>query len=369
MKIALVIDCLKTGGAERQALITAGELTKLGHHTEIITYRQDREFEELIEDTKVAIVSIKADGFTRIDRIWKLSRHLRSRKFDVVHAYKGTATIFAALAARLAGIKSVFGGYRAEYVQGLVFRITHLCIDRLLSGWIVNSQTIADSMSAAVGIAPQRFFVVYNCINPATFISHLPPEDIKAHIGIAIGDKVVTHIARLSPEKNHYLFLDMAQALLRLRTDVTFLAVGDGPLRAMLQNRAQSLGIAHKVRFLGIRSDIPDILKATDVSVLTSIREGFPNSLIEAMCMGVPIVTTDYKAATELIQNGKQGFIVPQNEPHKMAEKINMILNDPQLHSRMGLLGQKMVEERFSPLVIGRTLISTYRCGIERARI
>ena len=365
MKLALVVDYLKTGGAERQVLITAAELGKLGHHVEIITYRSDIEFEEFILKNALTIVPIKAGGFTRIGRVWELSRHLRRGHFHVVHAFKGTPTIFAALAARMAGIKPVFGGYRAEYVQGTFFKAAHLCIDRLLSGWIVNSQTIADSMSAAVGIAAQRFFVVYNSINPAAFIPGLSRDAAKSNMGIAAGDYVITQVARLSPEKNHYLFLDMATIVLQQRSDVTFLVVGDGPLRAALEDRAQSSGIAKKVRFLGTRSDIPDILSATDVSVLTSTREGFPNALIESMCLGVPVVTTDYKAATELISDGREGFIVPGNSPAALAEKIHMLLNDAQLRSRIGLTGKKMVEERFSPAAMVQTLVSIYRRGME----
>ncbi len=307
MKIALVVDYLKTGGAERQVLITAAELGKLGHHVEIITYRGDIEFEEFIVKNNITIVPIKNDGVTRIGRIREMSGHLRRGHFDVVHAFKGTPSVFTALAARMAGIKPVFGGYRAEYVQGNLFKIIHWCIDRLLCGWIVNSQTIADSMGAAVGIAAQRFFVVYNTINPAAFISGLSRDAAKANIGIADGDYVITQVARLSPEKNHYLFLDMATMLLRQRSDLTFLVVGDGPLRAALEDRARSSGIAEKVRFLGTRSDIPDILSATDVSVLTSNREGFPNALIESMCMGIPVVTTEWKVhylATEYVARG-----------------------------------------------------------------
>ena len=101
-------------------------------------------------------------------------------------------------------------------------------------------------MSAAVGIAAQRFFVVYNTINPAAFISGLSRDAAKANIGIADGDYVITQVARLSPEKNHYLFLDMATMLLRQRSDLTFLVVGDGPLRAALEDRARSSGIARK---------------------------------------------------------------------------------------------------------------------------
>jgi glycosyltransferase involved in cell wall biosynthesis len=366
MKIALVVDYLKTGGAERQVLVTADELGKSGHHVEIITYRGDIEFEEFILKNDITIIPIKADGFTRIGRIWEMSRHLRRGHFDVVHAFKGTPTLFTALAARMAGIKPVFGGYRAEYVQGTLFRAAHLCIDRLLSGWIVNSQTIADSMSVAVGIDADRFFVVYNSINPKTFISRLSRDDAKSSIGISAGDHVVTQVARLSQEKNHYLFLDMAARLLQQRSNVRFLVVGDGPLRETLEDRARSLGISRMVRFLGTRSDIPDILMATDVSVLTSNREGFPNALIESMCMGIPVVTTDYPAACELICDGKQGFIVPRNNPAAMAERIQLLLNDHALCSRMGDDGKKMVEERFSPAAMVQALISVYKTGMKK---
>jgi glycosyltransferase involved in cell wall biosynthesis len=141
--------------------------------------------------------------------------------------------------------------------------------------------------------------------------------------------------------------------------------VGDGPLREPLQNRSRALGISHKVMFLGTRSDIPDILMATDVSVLTSDREGFPNALIESMSIGVPVVMTDFKAAAELITDGTQGFIVPRNNPAALAERIQLLIRDADLRQSIGREGKNLIEQRFSPSVMVQKLIAVYDTGIK----
>ena len=361
MNIALIISALLTGGAERQILLSAAELGRMGHKVDLIIYHPQNEFVDFIRENKINLVRISAKGLLRIGRIRALAKHLQQGGFEVVHAFSGSASIYAALAGKLAGVSVIFGGYRVEHKEHGLLAFAHRMIDQFLTGWIVNSRGIADSMVAALGINPQKFFVVHNGIVPEAFQSELSRDEARHKLGLPESQQVVTKVARLHPQKNHRLFLKMASILLKHRSDVSFLIVGGGLLRSDLEDYAKSLGICDRVLFLGIRSDIPDILAATDISVLTSEYEGFPNALIEAMCVGIPVVSTNYPGIEELIVDDKNGFIVPRNDAESMAAKITQLLDDADLRKRMGREGMKMVQECLSPAAMAQNLVSVYK--------
>ena len=367
MRIALISDALTIGGAERQILLSASELEKLGHTVKVIIYHPYVEFHDFIRQHHIDLVEIRPRGPLRLGRIHALAKYLRANNFDVVHAFKGCAPISGSLAAKRAGIESAFGGFRGIYNEGVVFRLARKLTDRLLTGWIVNSRAIADSMVTTLKIDPQKLFVVYNGVSPEAFKSNLSRSAAKRKLRLPQEDLTVTMIGRLEPVKNHKLFLQVASMVLRCHSNIMFLIVGEGPLRGVLEEQAKSLGISARVLFLGNRSDIPDVLAATDISVLTSNSEGFPNVLIESMSVGVPVVSTDYSSIHELVVDGKHGFIAAGNDAAAVAARVTELLDDANLRARMGQNGRRMVQERFSAAAMAKNLMAVYQADCDRA--
>lgn len=366
MRIALISDALTLGGAERQILLSALELEKLGHSVKIIIYHPYVEFQDFIRQHHIDLVEIRSRGPLRLGRIRALAKYLRANNFDVVHAFKGCTPISGSLAAKWAGVETVFAGFRGIYNEGTVFRLARRLTNRLLTGWIVNSRAIAKSVTKVLGIDPERVFVVYNGVDSEAFESELSKDEAKRTFGLSAEKLAVTIVARLVPVKNHKLFLDAASIVLNRHRNARFLIAGDGPLRANLEEQAESLGIRDQVRFLGNRADVADLLAATDVSVLTSRSEGFPNSLLESMCAGIPVVSTDYSSIDELIVDGKHGFIAPRNDAAAIAAKVTELLDDSDLRARMGEEGMKMVRERLSAEAMARNLVAVYQQACDR---
>lgn len=366
MKIAIIIDSLQTGGKERQAVLTAGELGRRGHHVELISYHPGNDFSEEIRTRGIRWVRIEAAGFLRIGRIRAMAAHLRDGAFDIAHCFGACPSITGSLAAALAGVPAV-GACRVEYRESTSVRIAHKTVDRFIARWVVNSQGIADTLIQATGIQPDKCVVVHNGIDLETFHSSLGPAQAKERIGVDPGDDVVAMIARLRPQKNHPLFLELASRILSSRSDVRFLVVGDGVLRTSLEDQARSLGIADRVLFLGNRGDIADILSATDVSVLTSHYEGLANALVESMAMKVPVVTTDYLGAEEVVTDGREGFIVARGDAGALAGKVRSLLDNAELRQSMGRRGRQTVEERFSAQTMSRNLLRVYESCLQSA--
>lgn len=152
-------------------------------------------------------------------------------------------------------------------------------------------------------------------------------------------------VARLQPQKDHPTLF---RALSGLQDrNWTLELVGDGPDRESLQNLARDLGLTDRVIFSGQRLDVPQRLKEADVFVLATRWEGFPRSILEAMRAGLPVVATDVGGCRESVVDGETGFLVPKEDPLELRDRIRILIDSPELRTRMGQKGRKRFEENF----------------------
>jgi glycosyltransferase involved in cell wall biosynthesis len=296
-----------------------------------------------------------------------MAGHLRDGRFDIAHCFGTGPTITGSLAAALAGVTPI-GAARSPYTRQGVVRCIHRVADRYIAAWIVNSRGIAESLTEVLGIKPEKCVVVYNRIDTELFSSSLAPAEAKRRIGVDPEHQVVSIVARLRPEKNHGLFLRAASLLLAHRPATRFAIVGDGECRSALEELAASMGIADRVLFLGSRTDVADLLAGTDMSVLTSDYEGLPNALIESMCMGVPIVATNYAGVEEVVTDGRGGFVVPRGDAAALGERVGRLLDQAALRHAMGRCGRQSVTERFSLRVMCDRLLRAYDTCVQGSR-
>jgi glycosyltransferase involved in cell wall biosynthesis len=360
MKIAIVIDSLAPGGAERQAFYTARELARSGCHADFIYYHNAPvEFDATLIAPARALYVSKGRG--RLGFILRLRSLLKANQYDVVHGFKDSPSFYACIAARLAGAPVALGGYRSQYAGRGMIRICDKIVDRLADGWIVNARSIIPTLVAGIGARADRIDVVHNGIELEAFQIDTPPHQARVQLGLDPDTLVVSIVAVLREEKNHEMFLAVAAEVVRSNRRVTFLIVGDGPRRDHLQRRAEQLSLSNHVRFLGMRHDIPQILAASTVSVLTSPREGSANILIESMAAGVPVVTTDFAGVEEMIHDGREGFIVPLSDVPAMTQRIGDLLDQPALREKMGRHGKSTARSNFSMARMTDDLLAVYR--------
>jgi glycosyltransferase involved in cell wall biosynthesis len=152
----------------------------------------------------------------------------------------------------------------------------------------------------------------------------------------------------LRPEKAHAVLLNAAVAIRKTNDRVRYLIVGDGPERANLETLSRSLGLSDIVTFAGGRNDIPEILSALDLFVLCSDTEAFPVSILEAMAMERPVVSTDVGSVSEAVVHGTTGLLVPPGRPEALASAICELLADPARRREMGVAGRRRVQDHFS---------------------
>ena len=157
----------------------------------------------------------------------------------------------------------------------------------------------------------------------------------------------IGNIARFHPVKDQAMLLHAFARVVTARADVDLLLVGDGPLRGTLMELARSLGLDSRVHFLGVRSDVPDILRALDVFALTSLSEAASLTLLEAMAAGVPVVVTAVGGNPELVRHGIDGLHVPRGDAGATALALLQILGDPGVASVMGNSARQRVVEHY----------------------
>jgi len=154
-------------------------------------------------------------------------------------------------------------------------------------------------------------------------------------------------VARLSPQKNHALLLKAFAQGPASDPKAHLVLVGEGTLRRQLEEQAQNLGVAGQIHFLGLRTDISDVLSAMDVFVLSSDYEGSPLSVVEAMASGLPIVSTAAGGVPELFDNGKEGFIVQPGDVRGLSDAIALLLKDREARRSFGIAAARRAKENF----------------------
>ncbi len=229
--------------------------------------------------------------------------------------------------------------------------------------FIHNSEATRDLVGPAlVRHCPgSRQVVVHNGVSLQKF--HPPAEGARS--GAASGPPRVGIVANLIPVKGHADFLDMASLLTGRGVEAEYWIIGDDihglGHRAELERRAADLGIAGRVRFLGHRSDVSELLRQLDAAVVASHVEPFGICTAEAMATGLPVVGTRVGGIREVIVDGETGFFVSPGEPAELAERVGALLADPELRRRMGRAGRRRVEERFSHEVYAARILALYR--------
>lgn len=215
-------------------------------------------------------------------------------------------------------------------------------------------------MAQRTRIAPRRIQVLHNGLCAELFCPPMPAKAAKAALGFPEESIIITMMARLEPAKNHRMLIEVANQVVRQEPRARFLAVGKGSLMKPLVELASAQGLADKVLFLGQRSDVGEILAATDISVLTSDYEGLPNVIIESMAAGKPIVCTNYQGSEEIMSHESTALISPCGDADAFAEKVLRLIRDISLRNRLSSNAQRYAHEHFSPATMARELEAIY---------
>jgi glycosyltransferase involved in cell wall biosynthesis len=200
----------------------------------------------------------------------------------------------------------------------------------------------------ACGVAADRCVLIDNAIDTTEFCRRLSPEDAKRRLGIPANRLVIGAVGRLSAEKGFDVLIRAVQQLLRKGLDAELLIVGEGEEQLALQALIAELDCPGRMRLLGYRSDLRELYQAMDVFALSSLREGLPNVLLEAMALEVPVVATRIAGIPRLIRDGENGLLVDPGDTDGLGAALTRLLRDGDLRLRLRQAGRRVIEAGYS---------------------
>lgn len=346
-RVLFVIDELDIGGTEQQLLELTKRLDRTRYLPMVCCFRPGRVAAE-IQAAGVPVFALTKRARIDLRLVLALAKLMRRERIDLLQSYLFTANTWARLAAILARVPLVVTSERNVDIWEAWYK---RAIGTWLDGWtrvtIANSQAVKDYLGRR-GLAPEKIQVICNGVDPSRFDEPVTPEVTKAQLGIPPHHAVVGLFARLEPQKDPRTFLQAAAMVSDTRSAVSFLVVGDGSLRIELQQEARELGIGERVIFTGPRRDVPHLLAACDVSVISSLKEGMSNTIMESMAAGKPMVATRVGGNPELIVDGETGFLIRPRDAGGVAAAVGRLLDDPALAKAMGAKGKTRIAQLFS---------------------
>lgn len=278
---------------------------------------------------------------------WRLAQLFRRTQPDIVHTRNPEAFFYGFLGAKLARVPALI---HSEHGRTFPDKWHRLWVQRLFTRYtdtvFAVTQQLKRELVREVGLPATRIEVVYNGVD----LSRCVPTDresVRRHLGASVGDIVIGSVGRMVPVKNYPLLLRAVQGLAE-NTNIIVMLVGDGPELAALMAMARALGLGERVRFLGYRDDVFELLAAMDVFVLPSISEGMSNTLLEAMAAGVPVVASDVGGNPEIVRDEVDGLLFPTADEAALRERLQRVCTAPSLRACLGKAGRERVLDGFS---------------------
>jgi L-malate glycosyltransferase len=346
IRVGFVVHVMQMAGAERLVLET---ITRLGPRIVPIIFCLDAQGllgEELAQRGIDVVVLGRRPGLD-LAVAKRLGHEIRRRGVRVVHAHQYTPFFYAALAKLWPGprfrlILTEHGRHYPDVVSSKRRLINRAFLSRFADRVNAVCAFSADALAERDGFDRRSIEIIPNGVDIAahagatTRAADLPPD--RRH---------VIAIARFHPVKDHATLLRGFAHVARRIDDVDLVLAGEGPLRHDLESLAATLGITARVRFLGVRRDIPALLRGSDVFALTSVSEAASLTVLEAMAGGLPIVLTAVGGNPELVRHDQEGLLVPRGDARAVGDALESMLTDETRARRLGENAARRVRDHF----------------------
>lgn len=367
-KVLYYTGSLASGGAERQLIYTAISAKSRGYQVKIVVDDPTCHYEGMIRQNGIEVHCTHSTRFTPMKRWAAISRVIRDFRPDVLHSFLATKNLwgmalgkFHSVPVRIASVR----GTNSKEFTGI--RLYHKWAHKI----ICNTQLAKKIAQKEYRVPEEKLAVVYNAIDLERFRQAKPLEKFKDSLGLEEKSLIGVTVARFSEEKNHLGLIGALKILHDegLLENVHYILVGNPANRALFDQvsaEVKSSGLSQKVTFLGVRQDIPEILKTCDFMVLPSFYEGFPNVVLEAMAAGVFAIATPTGGTPELVEHGTNGLLSNGTDPKNLALCIRKYIGMPAMDKEnISIAALKGLEE-YKELNIFKEIEALYQKEFKR---
>jgi glycosyltransferase involved in cell wall biosynthesis len=359
-KITYLLPNIESGGTEKHVLTLARRLDRSRFSPSLVTTAGGGSL--CAEFSAVMPVTVNGDATegkrfrsSPWEHLWTirfLTRVFRKERPDILHAYLPAANVLGPVAAKLSGVRRVMiskrgmANYKAHFT--LLPRVEPLG-NRLADVILVNSDAVRRDTERTERNWEGKLRKIYNGVASLSMWSPEETKRFRIREELSPSSPVILSVSNFYPYKGHADLIEATARVAASVPDIMLLLVGRdaGTLEACMQ-RSREKGLERNVRFLGSRSDVPDLVRASDLFVHPSHEEGFSNAILEAMAGGKAVVAYDVGGNPEAIRDGSTGLLAPLGDSTALAEAMMTILREPERARRMGEAGRLRVREHFS---------------------
>ena len=347
IRVLLAITRLELGGAQRVVLHTARELDRGSFAVALVWGPGD-----LLDGEATSVPDLECIPLPTLVRpvapisdlraLASLRAAMRSFRPQVVHTHSSKAGILGRLAASLEGVPAVHTvhGFGFTPLQSAPKHYLFRTVEKIMARYTDHFVTVSEadrSRGIEMGLfKPENATVIRAAIDLERFRASAGGDAVRERLGVPVEMPLVTQVGNFKPQKAPLDFVRVAADVHGRHPEVWFAMVGDGPLRTAAEDLAHELGVADQMIFSGWWDDVPGLLNATTISVLTSRHEGLPCSVVESLAAGVPVVATAVDGTGEVVRSGDNGLLAAAGDVGGLADAVCRLLADPGLRKRMG---------------------------------
>ncbi|MGJ7045214.1 glycosyltransferase family 4 protein [Thermoanaerobacterium thermosulfurigenes] len=349
--------------------IATVESHTLNFHIPFIQYFQKKGYEVHVatklgnrrdELRKLGIVCCDIDferspySFSNLKALNQLIKIMRENKYSLIHVHTPVGAFLGRLAAKITGTKPViYTAHGFHFYKGASIKnwLIYYTMERLAAHWTDGLITMNDEdYNVAKRFKLRKSNAVFYAhgvgldIDKYTISDENKRKQMRKEFGFDEKDIVILTVAELNANKNHKQILD---SLIKLKSlgNVYYLIVGTGEYECYLKKYVEENGLSGKVKLLGFRYNIPDLLNISDIFALTSMREGLPRCIMEAMAAGKPVVATDVRGNRDLVRDGVNGYLVPLDDVNATVDVLQDLIESEDLRKKMGDDGRKIIQD------------------------
>jgi glycosyltransferase involved in cell wall biosynthesis len=286
-------------------------------------------------------------GLRRPLDLHRLQQFIHGWEPTIVHTFLLTASLYGRFAAMLARVPIVIGTEVNIYERKQpLHRMAERWLMQHTDTVVASAGSVRDFYIDQIGADPDKVVVIYNAVDWSQLETTMNRAELRANVGVPVDAPAAGIIARLTEQKAHRVLLDAMASRSELSA-LHVIVVGDGELRADLQGRAERLGLAGRVHFVGARRDLGNILGAIDMFLMPSLWEGLPLSLVLAMGAGLPVIASRVAGIPEVVQDQVSGLLVDPGNTSQLADAMVRLVQNDGLRRRLSEEAQAFVRPRF----------------------
>lgn len=365
-KVLHIITLFSVGGATENTIFTVAGLIKKGYKVDIVTgpnISAEGSMYEITEDLKIPVYTFpnlkrNISLFCDLYVIFQLYKFIKKNKYDIVHTHSSKAGVVGPIAAWLAKTPIIihhnhanpYHRFQAWYIQKIYKSIEKFAALFCMK-IVAVTHTIADEM-AADNIAPrEKFVVIRSGFDVGMFMNYDSSNNkTKAKYGLSENDIIIGKIARLSVIKGHRYLLEAFTEICKKIPNIKLVLIGDGENKQKLVKYINKNNLVDKVIFTGLipPDEMPSIISILDVVVHTALLEGLPRVFTQSMLMGKPVIAFDLDGAHEVIEDGKNGYLIEPMNIEMLAEKIIDLVSDLSKARKFGEYAKNNIKDDFS---------------------